>query len=128
MDLTPYSNYIWVCIIIGSIIIGGKVIFNSQYFKEKAKGKTYESRKKAGPVGMIAKAKDLIETAPQKLEQVNLEISELKKQGVTEDQMGHLLFEKQIIEMANSRLGNMFGETVIDIGQQLAKKVGLNLK
>lgn len=126
---TLYVQLIWAGFIVGSIIVGGKVIFNSEYFKKKATAKIVEAKgKNPTKQGVIAQARDLIETAPQKLAQIDKELDHLQKTGANDAQMANLKMERQIVELANNPIAKMFGEPIIDLAVQAAKKVGLNLK
>src|SRR3989442_3589691 len=98
-DFVPY---IWPVIIIASIIIGGRVIFNSQYFRERGRAKTIQAKAKGGPTGTVEKLRNYIQTAPEKIQQIDKELKFLQDKGATEEQMANLKMERSMLSALNN--------------------------
>lgn len=119
---------IYAVVIIAGIGIPLKIMMNSQYFKGKAEAKKIEAKQKTPNSSFVAQARDLIETAPQKLAQIDKELAFLQEKGATEEQMANLKMERNIVQIANNPFAKMLGEPIIDLAVQTANKFGLRLK
>lgn len=118
---------IYAAVGITAVCLPLKIMLNSHFFKEKAKAKTIEAKERGRGPGLIGKARDLMETAPEKLDQINRELDHLQKTGATEQQMANLKFEKKIVEMANHPIAQLAAEPLIQIVSKVAKGWGINI-
>lgn len=126
-DIAPFSNYIYITIAIVSILVGLKIVFNSPYLKEKAKAKTVETRSKIKGEGAMEKLQDYIQNGPKHIAKIEEEQAELRKQGVTEDQMGHLNFEKQALQTLQHPVIQIISDPAIQIVKKIAGNWGVKL-
>lgn len=128
--LDPYATYIYLGII-GVIVVGGlKVI--APVMKAKVNQKTKSIISTNSPKGLVAKARDLIQTAPEKCKQIELEIQKLteeaQRDGKEPPKMEHLKFEYAICSLAANPIAQFGGETAIDLAQQFASRFGFKLR
>ena len=131
VDLTPYMGII-TTVIYASIIIAGigiplKIILNSKVFKVKAETKKEEVKSKFKPKGIVATAMDLIDSGDEKQALINNEINELRKKGVTDEQMSNLLFEKKMVDLACHPVAKLAGGPILQVVEKFAKNLGVDI-
>lgn len=127
-DITPYSNYIWAVIIIAGITISGRVIFNSSYFRTKARARVEQQKAVAKPKGLFDKIRGVLQDPDSALAEINKHIEDQRKQGVTDEQMQMLISEKSYIEKyAKNEFVQAVAEPVLAKVQEITRGFGLKL-
>jgi len=126
-DISPFTNYIYLGIAIPSILGGLKIVFNSPYLKEKAKAKTVETKSRIRGDGALAKLQDYIQNGEKHIATIEREQEELRKQGVSDEQMGHLNFEKNTLKTLQHPVVQILSDPAIQIAKKFAKNWGVDL-
>ena len=127
IDITPYLGIVYAVIGIGGTIAGLKVVLNSKFLKTKADAKVVEKKAEYKGKGLVATAMDLIETGDEKQALLNREIEKLRAQGVTDEQMQNLLFEKKIVDLACHPVAKLAGGPIVQVVSKFAKGLGVDI-
>lgn len=96
------------------------------FWKDKIKHENQRKKESDNPTNDIMKEiEDMIDNAPRIKNEVDAEIEKLKKNGVTDAQMGSLLFKKQLLDWAvmNPQLTKLIGKPLAKTGLKLMNKL-----
>lgn len=127
-DISPFANYIWAAVIIGSILAGLKIIFNSSLMKAITKEKAARKTNIIKPKSIIDKIRNTIQDPDSALAELDKHIADQKARGVTEDQMQMMIQEREmILKYAKNEWVQLAAEPLLNKAKEVAAGFGLKL-